>query len=107
MWRIAGMLKCFVLSRLRDDADPDAYEKWTREVDYPKSRALRSVKKFTVCRVRDANGPMLPAQYVEEAEITSIEEFEQETGATEFQPVVDEWESFLAEYSIIYTEVIE
>lgn len=66
-----------MLSKLRDDVDPEAYERWAREVDRPAVLGLPSIDDWTLYRVGGAlGGATAPCDYVEVAEVNDLEQLE-------------------------------
>lgn len=63
--------RIFFLSRLRDGASRDEYERWVREVDLPVIRAIPTVLGYEVVRL---DGPWrdgdVPYDYVESIEVS-------------------------------------
>jgi hypothetical protein len=63
----------FFLNTLRDGADPDDYERFVRDVDYPKARAIPSIVRYDVVRI---DGPLhdaeVPFGYLEIVEVTDL-----------------------------------
>jgi hypothetical protein len=68
--------RVFFFNRLADDADPAAYERWIRDVDYPKARSIPSILSYEVVRV---DGPLrdssAPYDYVEVVEVSDLEAY--------------------------------
>jgi hypothetical protein len=66
----------FWFSRLQPGVDPAEYERWVRAVDYLAAKDIPSLISYRVFRIE---GPCLgettPYDYVEVAEITSIEDY--------------------------------
>lgn len=67
----------FVLASLRPGVDPDEYERYVREVDYPTSVKLTSIVSYRTHRLFEAP-PIAggPWQYVERIEITDRAAYE-------------------------------
>lgn len=66
----------FLLSTLRDDVDPNEYERWVREYDY---RIVGSLPNYTDYRVHRIRRPILGAesaswQYIERIEVKSLDQ---------------------------------
>ncbi len=68
--------KVIWFSRLKPDADPEAYERWVEHVDYPGARQVPSIKSYQVFRVE---GPVVGKaakrfdyDYVEVVEVVDL-----------------------------------
>lgn len=100
----------FFLNKLRDGVDPDAFQRWVREVDYPKARSLSSIKSYVVARIDstlDGQGES-PYQYVERAEVTDIDAYRQELAtAPGIEEFFKEWTERIGESVAIVGEEIE
>lgn len=72
----------FFLNTLRDDARPDEYEQWLREVDYPVSRSLPAIDSYRVVRVDGSlHGGGIPGDYLEIVEINDLDRYRAEIAA--------------------------
>jgi hypothetical protein len=71
----AAVATLIVLFNLRDDAAPDAYERWAADIDVPTVTGLGSVDSFSVHRVTSLLGTETPApyQYVEVIEVNDVD----------------------------------
>ncbi len=69
----------FFLARLREGVDPETYEAWVREFDYPTARSIPSILSYKTHRVA---GPFrqatAPYDYIEVVEVTDIEDYRRE-----------------------------
>jgi len=68
--------RVFFFNRLGDGADPAEYERWVREVDYPKARSIPSIRSYEVVRI---DGPLrdsgIDYDYVEVVEVTDLDDY--------------------------------
>jgi hypothetical protein len=68
--------RVFFFNRLAEGADPAEYERWVREVDYPKARSIPSIRSYEVVRVE---GPLrdsaVPYDYVEVVEVSDVDSY--------------------------------
>lgn len=68
--------RVFFFNRLAADADPTQYERWVREVDYPKARSIPAIRSYEVVRI---DGPLrdagVPYDYVEVVEVTDVDAY--------------------------------
>jgi hypothetical protein len=67
----------FWYSKLQPGIDPTDYERWVREVDYAGAVKIGSIISYRVHRVQGgfAGMPGFDYDYVEIAEVTSMEEY--------------------------------
>jgi hypothetical protein len=88
----------FVL-HLKPGVDPDAYERWVREVDYPMTRRQPGVISYEVTRVeRAADGAdPLQAQYLEVIRVEDAEAYEAQLagGSPEFRTMLEQWDDYV------------
>ena len=70
------MTRVFFFNTLRDGVDGEDYERWLRDVDYPKARSIPSVVSYEVVRI---DGPLRDAgvdyDYLEVVEVTDLESY--------------------------------
>lgn len=99
----------FFLNKLRAGADPAAYEKWVREVDYPTARALATIKSYVVARTATTlEGAPSPYDFVERVEITDVDAYRAElAGAPGMDEFFTQWSSFVGESVAVYGDEIE
>lgn len=68
--------RVFFFNRLNDGVDGAEYERWVRDVDYPKARAIPAITSYEVVRV---DGPLrdsgVPYDYIEVAVISDLESY--------------------------------
>lgn len=103
--------RVFFLNRLAPGVDGSDYERWVREVDYPKARSLQSIKSYEVVRLdghlRSAD-ESLPADYIEVVEVTTLAEYRAELdslpGREEF---VAELRSYIGDAQQVFGTLIE
>ena len=101
--------RVFFLNRLAEDVDGADYERWVRDVDYPKARAIPAIRSYEVVRL---DGPLrdddIPYDYVEVVEVTSLDDYRRDLaelpGRDEF---VAELRSFIGEAVAVHGTLIE
>jgi hypothetical protein len=99
----------FFLNTLAEDADPGEYEKWVKEVDYPKARSLPSIARYEVVRI---DGPLrddpAPFDYLEIVEVADLDTYRSDLeglpGRAEF---VAQLRSFVGNAVAIHGTVID
>ena len=100
--------RVFFLNKLREGVEPEAYERWVREIDYPTARRDPSVIKYEVSRLEGTlSGDRASIDYLEVLEITDIAAYRQALQTPEFKTLLEEWSEFVASSEAIYGEVIE
>jgi hypothetical protein len=66
----------FFLNRLKPGVDPEDYEQWVREVDYPIANSIPSILSYRTHRI---SGPYRHAHaeydYIEVVEVTDIDDY--------------------------------
>jgi hypothetical protein len=103
------MIRVFFFNRLRDGVEGADYERWVREVDYPKARAIPSIVSYEVVRV---DGPLrdagVPYDYVEVVEVTDIESYRNDLeGLLDRDRFVEELRSFIGPADAVVGTLIE
>jgi hypothetical protein len=102
----------FFLNRLAPGVSSADYERWVREVDYPKARSLKSIESYTVVRLeghlREATGA-LPADYLEAVVVTDLEEYraELETPSAGREEFLAQLRSYIGDTQAVYGTLIE
>ena len=102
--------RVFFLNTLHDDADPAKYEDWIRRVDYPIARKQESIHSYEVTRIDGtvSGEGESPHQYIEVIEISGIEDYRAGMeGNPEFEQLLSEWSSYVADSVMVYGELIE
>ena len=103
--------RVFFLNRLREGVDPEAYERFVREVDYPFARRLPTIRSYVVTRLDGLfEGGDAPYDYLEVVEITELEEYRRSldpSTSPEVQAFFEQWSSFVSESLVVFGEVIE
>ena len=101
--------RVFFFNRLVDGADGAEYERWVREVDYPKARAIPAIVSYEVVRV---DGPLRDSgvdyDYIEVVEVTDLDAYRADlaglVGRDEF---VAELRSFVGPADAVHGALIE
>lgn len=101
--------RVFFLNRLRDGVDGTEYERWVREVDYPKARAIPSVISYEVVRI---DGPLRDAgvdfDYLEVVEVTDLASYRADLDGLEGREAfVAELRSFTESAAAVHGTLIE
>jgi 3',5'-cyclic AMP phosphodiesterase CpdA len=83
---VIQVTRVFLLGRLRAGVDPEAYERWVVERDYPFSRALAPIENFEVSRrtgfLFDTDGKLgARSDYAEIIDVTDLDEYLRVIGA--------------------------
>lgn len=75
--------RVFFLNRLRPGVERSAYERWVREVDYPRARTIKAIVDYRVVRIDGAlRGDDVPYDYIEVVEISDLSEYNRERERT-------------------------
>lgn len=106
-------VRVYVLSKLRDGADPKAYERWVREVDYPLARRLGPIKSYDVTRLKGS--PLegflgAPYDYLEVIEVSDLDDYRaalDPNGDPDVARLFEDWNRFIGSAVAAYGEVIE
>jgi len=98
----------FFLNKLRDGVTSEQYETWVREVDYPKARALKTIRSYVVNRMDGSlEGGASPYHYIERVEVTDLAAYQQELkdgqGMDEF---FQQWSSYIGESVAVHGQEI-
>jgi hypothetical protein len=70
--------------KLREDADPQEYERWAIDRDAPVVRDLPSVDSFTVHRIKGTLDGEAPYDYVEIVDVADMDQFGKDISGGEF-----------------------
>jgi hypothetical protein len=102
--------RAFFLNTLQEGVTLEDYEQWLREVDYPFARAQATIKRYDVTRI-DGNlfgtEGDAPCQYLEVVDITNVEDYEKGAAGAEFEAFLKDWQTYVAESTMVWGEVIE
>lgn len=102
--------RVFFLNKLREGVEPEDYEAWVREVDYPLARSMPTIERYDVTRLDgllQGDGDP-PYDYLEVVEITDLDAYRQSlAGGPEVEEFFKQWESFVGESLAVYGELIE
>ena len=100
------MATLFFLSKLKPKADAKEYERWVREVDYPTSKKLKSIKSYKAHKI---HGPLMGEQvydYIEVIEVTSLEDYKKDLTTAAAKKIFSDWSKFIGEYVADYGEAL-
>ena len=103
------MTRVFFFNRLREGVDGSDYERWVREVDYPKARAIPSMVSYEVVRV---DGPLRDSgvdyDYIEVVEVTDLDSYRSDLGDLPGrEEFVTELRSFVGPADAVHGTLIE
>jgi hypothetical protein len=101
--------RVFFFNRLNTGVSGADYERWVREVDYPKARAIPSIVSYDVVRV---DGPLrdsgVPYDYVEVVEVSDLESYRAELASLpDRETFVADLRSFIGPADAVHGTVIE
>jgi hypothetical protein len=101
--------RVFFFNRLREGVDGSDYERWVREVDYPKARAIPSMVSYEVVRV---DGPLRDSgvdyDYIEVVEVTDLDSYRSDLGDLPGrEEFVTELRSFVGPADAVHGTLIE
>jgi REDY-like protein HapK len=103
--------RVFFLNRLREGVDPQDYERFVREIDYPFARSLPTIRSYVVTRLDGLfEGGEAPYDYLEVVEITELEAYRKSldpSGSPELGRFFEQWSSYVGESLVVHGEVIE
>ena len=100
----------YFLNNLHNNIDPRDYEDWIRRVDYPIARKQESIVSYVVARLDGTvdGKEESPYDYLETIEITDIDAYRDGmNGNSEFDQLLKEWSTYVAESVMVYGEIIE
>ena len=101
------MVTIFFLCNLKKDVNRIEYEKWIREVDYPRMKKyLESIKSYITYRIGEEDRKKIQFDYLEHVEITSMENYKRDMETPEFKKLTDEWLKFVEDAIEIHAEPI-
>jgi hypothetical protein len=101
--------RVFFFNRLAEGVDPAAYERWVREVDYPKARSIPSILSYDVVRI---DGPLrdagVPYDYVEVVEVSDLEAYRSDLASlSDREQFVAELRAFVPSADAVFGTLIE
>jgi hypothetical protein len=102
--------RVFFMNTLKPGVKPEDYEDWVRRVDYPIARKQESIQSYVVTRLDGMlNGDGDPPfQYLEVIEITDLDAYRGGMqGNPEFEKLLEEWGTYVADSVMVHGEVIE
>jgi hypothetical protein len=101
------MTTMIVPIKLKDGADPAAYEKWAKERDIPTATSLPSVDSFVLYKVKSLiDGAAAPYDYVELIEINDLERFPADASSEPMQAIAAELGEFLGDGAFLLSDRI-
>ena len=103
------MATVFFLTKLKDGADREAYEKWVQEYDYPTCRKhFKSITFYKAYKVNETSKPDSPYDFIEHIDMTSMEEYQREMETPEFQELLRQWGEYIDGESarVVYADSI-
>jgi hypothetical protein len=101
-------VKAFTLFNLKPGKNLDDYEVWSLQQVHPRMLKMPSVLAFRDYRVTGAmGGGEVRYQLVEEIEITTPEEFEQDNAEGDGLALAKEWQGWVGEFTVIYCQDIK
>ena len=90
------MATVFFLTKLRDGADLEAYEKWVEEYDYPTCRSkFKSITHYQTYKTSEISKSDSPYDFIEHIDMTSYEDYVREMETPEFQELLRQWAEFI------------
>jgi len=102
--------RVFFLNKLREGVNPEDYERWVREVDYPLARSLPTIERYLVTRLEGSmtGEGELPCDYLEVVDVTDLDDYRASLSeGPEVEEFFRQWSSFVGESVAVYGEVIE
>jgi hypothetical protein len=102
--------RVFFMNTLKDGVDRGDYEAWVRRVDYPVARKQESIKSYVVTRLEGMlnNDGAPPYHYLEVIEVTDLDAYRAGMdGNPEFETLLEEWATYVADSVMVHGEVIE
>ena len=103
------MTMVFFFNRLSEGVEGADYERWVREVDYPKARSIPSVRSYEVIRV---DGPLRDSgvdyDYIEVVEIEDLDHYRSDLAALPGrEEFVTELRSYVGPADAVHGTLIE
>lgn len=103
------MTRVFFFNRLREGVDGADYERWVRDVDYPKARSIPSMVSYEVVRI---DGPLRDSgveyDYLEVVEVTDLESYRADLAELPGREAfVTELRSFIGSADAVHGTLIE
>jgi hypothetical protein len=93
--------------KLREDADPQEYERWAIDRDAPVVRDLPSVDSFTVHRIKGTLDGEAPYDYVEIVDVADMDQFGKDISGGEMATVAGEFTKFTSGPIFMVSEPLE
>ena len=97
------------LTRLREGADREKYEKWVTDFDYAQvKKHSKTIKSYTNHKVNEISREDSPFEYYEILEITDIEEYKKEIQEQWAREVLEQFQEYIDVENavIVYTDPI-
>ena len=101
--------RVFLLNRFRDGASRKDFERFVREVDYPTGRSLAGILGFDVTRIQGPleEGENSPFEYIELAEIESLDAYLGILETPVLEEMTREWSKYIEKSFVVHGTVIE
>jgi len=100
------VVNVFFLSKIKHGMEQE-YEKWVKEVDYPTvDKYLKSVRSYTVVRVREESKKNSPWNYIECVDLTSKEDYDKDRMKPEFKRLITEGSKYIESDVGIYADPV-
>jgi hypothetical protein len=97
------------LTKLKEGADREKYEKWVREFDYASvDKYSKTIQSYTTHKVNEISRDDSPYEYYEVIRITDIEDYKKEMQEPWAQEVLKQFAEFIDmdKVRIVYTDPI-
>lgn len=101
--------RVFFFNRLNEGVTGADYERWVRDIDYPKARAIPAILSYEVVRI---DGPLRDSgvdyDYLELVEITDLDSYKSDlTELPGREQFVTELKSFIGPADVVHGTLIE
>jgi len=97
------------LTKLREGADREEYERWVREYDYVNvKKHSKTIRSYTNHRTNEVSTDNSPYDYFEVLEITDIEEYKKEMQQPWAREILTQMSDFIDtdNADIVYTDPV-
>lgn len=103
--------RVFFLTRLKPGKDPDEYERFLREYDYPQSKKLLPIVEYKATRIegRALSEGDVPCQYIEVIDVSDLDAYRAAIASPtpEVQELFDRVMEWLDSYTDLVGPVVE
>jgi hypothetical protein len=103
------MTNVIILYRLKPGVDPNDFEQWLRDTDFPALRQLKNIATFVTFKVlRRAMDPREPSlQYVEIFDVPNLAKFlEEDLASSAAQAMMGEFRTFVQDPEYLIAEPV-